>query len=159
MEQSPSQEATCTSVRKETACTLCNMKVHYGVQKSLPLVPLLSHINPVHASQTIPLRSILIIFSHLCLSLPTGSFLQVSPPKSCTNFSPTPYVTCTTHLILLDLINHSTFGEEYKSCSPSLFHFSSHLLLPLRHKYPPHHWYITLFWSTLSLCFSLNIRE
>jgi len=93
MEQSPSQKATCTSVRKETACTLCNMKVHYGVHKSLPLVPLLSHINPVHASQPIPLRSILIIFSHLCLSLPTGSFLQVSPPKSCRNFSPTPYVS------------------------------------------------------------------
>jgi hypothetical protein len=69
------------------------------------------------------------------------------------------YSICTTYLILLDLINHSTFGEEYKSCSSSLFHFSCHQLLPLRHKYPPHHWYITLLWSTLSLCFPLNIRE
>jgi hypothetical protein len=139
---------------------LCNMKVHYGVHKSLPLAHLLSHIKPVHASHPISLRSILIIFSHLCLSLPTGSFLQVSPPKSCKNLSPTLYAShappisfsliWSTTVYLVKNTNHEV--HNYSK-------FSSLLLLPLRHKYPPHHLHITLFWNILSLCFTLNMRE
>jgi len=38
-------------------------------------------------------RSILILSSHLCLSLPNGLFLlQVSPPKPCTHLASPPYV-------------------------------------------------------------------
>jgi hypothetical protein len=123
---------------------LCNMKVHYGVHKSLPLTPLLSQLNPIHAFHPISLRSILIIFSHLCVSVPTGSFLQVSPPKSCMNFSPTPYVSnappislsliCITTVYLVNNTNHEVHHYSI---------FSSLLLLPLRHKFPPHHWYNT----------------
>jgi hypothetical protein len=45
------------------------LKVQYRVHKSAPLVPILSHINPIY---TIP--SILILSTHLGLGLPSGLF-------------------------------------------------------------------------------------
>ena len=55
--------------------------------------PSLSWSKSIQSSQP-PLtswRSILILSSHLCLGLPSGSFPQVSPPEPCTPLSPAPY--------------------------------------------------------------------
>jgi len=41
----------------------------------------------------------------------------------CTSLSPT-HATCPTHLILLDLIKQTVFGNEYKSFSSSLCYFT-----------------------------------
>ena len=51
-----------------------NPKVHYRIHKSPPPVPILSQFDPVHTPSPHPTswRSILILSSHLRLSLPSG---------------------------------------------------------------------------------------
>jgi hypothetical protein len=72
-ELSPSWETANYAGTQELPNILWNPKVHYRVHKSLPLIPILSQINPVH---TIPsyLRPTSILFTHLCLGLPSGLF-------------------------------------------------------------------------------------
>jgi len=73
-EQSPYWEANRFSVSQEIPRILWNPKVHYRVHKCPPTVSILSQINPVHAHHPTFWRSILIISSHLHLSLPSGLF-------------------------------------------------------------------------------------
>jgi len=47
-------------------CSIWNPKVHYHVHKSPTLDPVLSHINPVHAPDTVFWRCVLVSSFHLC---------------------------------------------------------------------------------------------
>jgi len=77
VEQSPSSEASSHSDSQKIPQLLWNPKIHYCVHSSLPLAPILSHMNPV----CILISDILILSSHLCLSLPNSCFPSGFPSK------------------------------------------------------------------------------
>jgi len=108
---------------QEIPYLLWNLKVYYHVHNSLPLVPILSQMKPVHALPSY-LRSILILFSNLCPGLPNGLFPSGFPTKILYAFHTSPLgTTCHTHFILLDLITLIIFSEECKLWSSPLFSF------------------------------------
>jgi hypothetical protein len=108
-----------------------------------PPVPILSQIDLVHASShPTSWRSILILSYHPRLGLPSGLLPSGFPTISL--YIPLLFpirATCPSHLILLDLITHTIFGEEYRSVCSSLcnFLYSPRYLVHLRPKYSPQH--------------------
>jgi hypothetical protein len=80
MEQSPSWEANSFSANQEIPRILWNPEVHSRIHNSLPPVPILSQVNPVHAHPT-TWRFILILSSHLRLGLPSGRLPSGLPTK------------------------------------------------------------------------------
>jgi hypothetical protein len=76
------------SASQEIPRILWNPKAHYRIHKCPPPVPILSHINPVHAPHPTSWRSSLILSYHLRQGLPSGLF-----PQYLVNTSPIPH-TC-----------------------------------------------------------------
>ena len=160
MEQSPSWEVIKSSANQEIPCLLGNLKDHYHIHRSLPSVPILRQINPVHApppTHFLQMNFNIILpsssgFSKWCPSLKSPHQKLV-----CTS-SPSQYMlhALPIHLFFY-VITGVIFGEEYRPLSSlfcSLLHspFTSSLLGPnvlLR----------TLFSYTLSLCTSLNVSD
>jgi len=87
-------------------------------QLSLSWVSPIQSIYPHHTSW----RSILILSTHLRLGLPSGLLPSGYPTKTLyTPLSSPIRATCPAHLILLDFITRTIFGEVYKSFSSSLY--------------------------------------
>jgi hypothetical protein len=96
-------------------------------------------------------KSVLILPFHLRLGLPSGLFPSGIPIKTLyTSLLCVLRATCSAHLILLDLIIRTIFGEEYRSLSSSFRSFLHSLV---------HNFLSTLISKTLSLLSSLNITD
>jgi hypothetical protein len=130
MELSPSWEAVSCAATQELPSILWNPKVHYRVHMSPSvLYPEPDRSSPYHL-HPVSLRSILILSTHLRLSLPSSLFLSGSPTNILYSFLFSPIrTTWHAHLILFHLIILIMLGEEYKLRSSSL---CSYLQLTLR---------------------------
>ena len=135
----------------------------YGTRRSITAVISARHLSLSWANsiQSVPphhtsWKSILILSSHLRLDNPNGLFPSGLPTK--TLYTPLLYpirATCPAHLIRLDFITRTIFGEEYRSLSSSLCSFLySPITLSLL---GPNILLNTVFSNTVSLRSSLNI--
>jgi len=140
MEQTPPWEANCCWSSQEILCPLQNLKLHYHIHKSFPLVPVLSHLNPHHAFPPhFPM-----IHSSIFSSVPRFSISHLFHVCYMHHPSHPPY-----------LITLIMFGEEHKLWS-SLCNFPQLLccILPLRSGYSSQHPVLKH-----KLCSSHNVRD
>jgi hypothetical protein len=115
MELSPPWGFNSHWATQEIPNILYNQKAYYRVHKALQLVPILSRWIQSIPPPPVSLRSLLILFSHICLGLPSGLLHSGFPTKTLPAFLGSPRcATCSANLKLLNLIILITFGEKYK---------------------------------------------
>ena len=153
MEQSPFWEA------KRFFELVKKFPAFYGTRRFITEFTSAPHLSLSRTSsiQSIPphptsWRSILILFSHLRMGLPSGLFLSGFPNKTLYTPLLSPIrATCPTDLILLDFITRILLGEDYRFLSSSFCSF--------RHSLLTSSFLNTLFSHTLSLRSSINVCD
>jgi hypothetical protein len=114
MDLIPTRETVSCAVTQKLPSILMNPKIHFCVHKRLPLVPILSQINPVHTTSS--------HFSKIHFNIvhpPTSWSSQRFPSFQLSQYLiciPLLHIRaiCPVHLIFLDLISLIILGEEYK---------------------------------------------
>jgi hypothetical protein len=123
----PSWEANRFSASQEIPPILWNPKVHYRIYKYPPPVRILSQLDPVHTPHPTSWRSILILYSHLRLGLPSGLFPSSLPTKTLYTHLPSLIrATCPAHLSPLDFFTRTILSEEYRSLIYSVCEHNYH---------------------------------
>jgi hypothetical protein len=107
--------------------------------------------------KTIYKRPILMLFIHLLLGLPSGPFPLAFLPitYTCSFFLLSCHMSSPPHPPRLYNSNYTC--QQHKSCGSLLCSFLNPPVTPSL--FGPNILLNTLFWNTLSLCSSLNIRE
>jgi hypothetical protein len=114
MELSTTWEATGCAATREPPSILWKPNAHYRIDERPLLVRIVSQTNP---------RSILVLWTHLRLDLPSGLLPSGFPTSNLYAFLVSIHATYPTNLILLDLIILIILSEEYKSRRSSLCSF------------------------------------
>jgi hypothetical protein len=91
------------SVSQQSSCNLWNLEVHYHVHKVQLVVTILSQVNAVCNLSSDILRSILMLFFHLYLGLPSGLFHLGFQTTTVYSFLPL-YMPCAASSIAFTLI-------------------------------------------------------
>jgi len=108
-------------VKKKKSCYILWRKVYYHFHNSTAPLPVLSQINPDHASSDF----LKIHFNITNPFMPRSSTLSLSlkhPHQNRVYTSPLPLrATCLAHCILLDFITWMIFGEEYRAEGSSFY--------------------------------------
>ena len=115
------EKLTVLQLVKKFPAFLWNPKVHYPLTSVRHLS--LSWASPIQSTYPHPTswRSIPILYTHLCLGLPSGLFPSSFPTETLYAPLSSPiYATCPAHPILLDFITRTILGEEYSSFSSLL---------------------------------------
>jgi len=109
------EKLTVAEIFCDILCLVLKLRCHYYVHKFLPLIHILSQMNPFHITRAYFLTSVSFLSFYVCLGLPNSTFPSGFPIDILYASLIFPMrATYHVHLIVLHSIIITTSGEEDK---------------------------------------------